>query len=368
VVTIDVRHDGLGRLERVCAPTQILAQQRADALKAQWDGDFKRRSPASDGEAKCYADDRTSEAERAVHALTSILIAALRSPPATDWAPLYDSTAYAESKPLEPVPPQQETEPQRADFPRAPLTLTTLFNPRALRRRRQTAEAKFDTAHDGWLYLKRWREKEYGKALATHRDALEQWNAREAAFRDRQAKSNAHLDALQRGYRDGEPEAVTGHCDLNLLSLDRPKGFPTFWTATYADGVLAIDYDLPNTDVVPLVKAVKYVPSRAVFDVVALSEAERERIYGEAVFQTALAVLHTVFAGDAIGAIRAVAFNGWANYVDAAALRPGRACILSVTVDKTLFAGIDLSEVDPQACFRALNGTMSAKLAALVLR
>jgi hypothetical protein len=368
VVTIDVRHDGLGRLGRVCAPTQELAEQRAQTLKARWEADFKRCPSVSDDDAKRLADERTREAECAVSDLTSILIAALRAPPATDWSPLFDNSTYGEPKPVEPLPPQQEREPLPSDFPRAPLTLATLLSPRALRRRRENAAAKFDTAYNGWQYLKRWRENEYVKALASHREALEQWTAREAAFCDRQAKANARLEALQQGYRRGESEAVVGHCDLNLLSLERPAGFPTFWTMTYADGVVAIDYDLPSTDVVPLVKAVKFASSRAAFDVMALPEAERERIYGEAVFQTALAVLHTLFAGDAADVIRAVAFNGWANYIDGAALRPGRACILSLTVDKRLFTSIDLSGVDPQACFRALNGTMSAKLAALVMR
>jgi restriction system protein len=368
VVTIDVRHDGLGRFERVRAPTQILAEQRAAALKARWDDDFKRRPAIGEADAKQYAEDCTRDAERAVAALTSILIEALRVAPATDWSPLYDHTPYGEAAPVAPLPPQQEREPQPSDFPRAPLTLMTLVNPRALRRRRETADAKFDTAHNGWLYLKRWRDSEHAKAQAAHCEAMEQWRAREAAFLDRQAKANARFEALQQGYRAGEPDAVTGHCDLNLLSLERPQGFPVYWTMSYADGVVALDYDLPNMDVVPLVKAVKYVPSRGGFDAVVLPDAERERIYGEAVFQTALAVLHTLFAGDAADVVRAVAFNGWTNYVDSAALRPGRACILSVTVDKALFTGIDLAGVDPQACFRALNGTMSAKLAALVAR
>jgi restriction system protein len=364
VVTIDVRHDGLGRFERVFAPTQSLAAQRAEALKARWDADFKRYPP---GEAARLAGERTAAAERAIHALTSILIDAVRMAPATDWSPLYDHTPYGEPAPVEPPPPQQEAEPQRTDFPRAPLTLATLINPRALRRRRETAAAKFDTAHAGWLYLKRWRETEYAKALGTHRAAVAQWSGREAAYRDRQAKANARLEALQQGYQRGESEAVTGHCDLNLLSLDRPQGFPAFWTTTYANGVITLDYDLPNMDAVPVVKAVKYAPSRGAFDIAVLPDAERERLYGEAVFQTALAVLHTLFAGDAADVVRAVAFNGWTNYVDAAALRPGRACILSVTVGKRLFQDIDLSGVDPQACFRALNGTMSPKLAALVM-
>lgn len=368
MVTIDVRHEGLGRLECVCAPTQPLAEERARALRNRWDDEFRRRADAPLGEAlaKRQAEERTAAAERAAGALTAILIDALKATPAIDWTPLYDNSAFAEPAPAEPAPPPSEAEPQAEDFPRAPLTLATLINPRAMRRRRETAEAKFDAAHSGWRYLKRWREGEYDKALAAHRDAVTAWQGREAAFRDRQMRANARLDALARSYAMGEADAVIGRCDLNLLALERPAGFPRFWTMSYSGGALQIDYDLPSIDVVPVVKAVKYVPSRAAFDVAVLPEPERERLYGEAVFQTALAVLHTLFASDTAGALRAIAFNGWANYIDGAAMRPGRACILSVTADKAAFQAIDLASVDPKACFRALNGSMSPKLAALV--
>lgn len=366
MVTIDVRHEGLGRLKRVYAPSRTVAERRAQALATRWDTTFQRRQAAAG--PKLEADERTEEAERAASALTSILIEALRSSPAADWEPLYDNTAYSEPAPVAPVAPLHEAEPQRCDFPRAPLTLATLIGPHGMRRRRETAEAKFQAAHDGWSYLKRWREQEHDKAAAAYKALLGDWQARQAAFTDLQTRANARLDALIQGYVRREPEAVAGHCDLALLALDRPDGFPCFWTISYADGALQIDYDLPSMDVVPVVKAVKVAPSRDAFDVTVLGEAERERLYGEAVFQTCLAVLHTLFSSDTAEAIASITFNGWANYIDGAAVRPGRACVLSITVAKAVFQAIDLSGIDPQACFRALNGSMSPKLAALVGR
>jgi restriction system protein len=347
-----------------------LAERRADALNRRWDGEFQRRQAAGGTGAlgKVEADEHTAEAERVASALTSILIETLRSSPAADWAPLYDTNAYSEPAPVAPPPPVHEAEPQPEDFPREPLTLTTLIRPRAMHRRREAAATKFQTAHDGWSYLKRWRDQEHAKAATVYQAQLADWQAREAAFTDLQTRANARLDALIQGYCRGEPEAVVGHCDLALLALDRPDGFPCFWTTSYADGALQIDYDLPSMDAVPVVKSVKYVASRAAFDITALPEAERERLYGEAVFQTCLAVLHTLFAGDTADAIRSVTFNGWANYIDGVAVRPGRACVVSITVGKADFQALDLASLDPQACFRALNGVMSPKLAALVTR
>lgn len=376
MITIDVRHDGLGRLARVSAPLKALAERRADAFTKRWDDAVKRRAGLTnlaggavmDAVLKLDAEERTREAEEKVSALTAILFNALQHSASADWSLQYDTTAFAEEPPPEPAAPAVEVEPKQSDFKRAPLTLMTLLNPKALRRRKDEARAKFETAHNGWTYLKRWREQEYAKAYDFYRNAAATWQQRQSQFLDLQSRANARLDVLARGYAWGEPEAVIGHCDLALMSLERPEGFPCFWTTTYLDGVVQIDYDLPSMAQVPLLKAVKYAPSRRAFDTVVLSEKERERLYSEAVFQSALAVLHTLFAADQANVIKAVSFNGWANFIDGAAMRPGRACILSVTADKKAFQEIDLAKADPKACFRALNGVMSPKLAALVER
>ncbi|MDR3526634.1 MAG: hypothetical protein P4L57_05095 [Rhizomicrobium sp.] len=373
MITIDVRHDGLGRLVRVVAPVKTLAERRAKQLSKHWDDGAKRRESAlrgvgADAFLKLDAEERTKEAEDAVSSLTAILFTALQQTASADWALQYEDNAFAEAPPAEPPRPPLENEPQQSDFKAAPLTLATLLSPRALRKRKEDARAKFETAHNGWSYLKRWREHEYAKACDAFQTASAGWKTRQANFFDLQARTNARLDALVQGYARGEADAVTGHCDLALLSLDRPQGFPCFWTTSYADGVLQIDYDLPSMAAVPVLKAVKYAPVRQVFDTVALSERERERLYGEAVFQTSLAVLHTLFTADNAHAIRAISFNGWANFIDTASMRPVRACIVSLTADRGRFAEIDLASADPKACFRALNGVMSPKLAALVER
>jgi restriction system protein len=376
VFTFDVRHDGLGRFERVSAPSKALAEKRASALTKLWNEQFERRqavlrSAGKDGvEAlkKLQADERSEEAERAAHALTSILLDALRAEPAPDWAPLYDRAEFVEQAPAAPALPPQEREPEKSDFPRAQLTLLTLLNPRAMRRRKEAALTKFQSAHEGWEYLKRWRQGEHDKAMRQFRLAQDDWDGRRKIFLDLQQRANARLDALREGYQRGETEGVTGRCDLALLSLDRPQGFPCFWSARFADGALQLDYDLPAMDAVPVVKSVKYVAARDVFETVAHSERERERMYAEAVFQTCLAVLHTLFTADTAGAVRNIAFNGWVNYVDGTGAHPGRACILSVTADKRSVAAVDLASTDPQSCFRALNGTMSARLEALAVR
>lgn len=376
MVTIDVRHDGLGRFARVSAPSRPLAEQRAAGLSKRWQDRYERRKAALDraGPAlldtlhRLTAQEESEDAEYAAAALTSILLGALRRAPMSDWSALADTAAFAEIEPVQPEPPRLEAEPQRQDFQREKLTLSLLVNPSAMRRRREQAEAKYEAAHQAWRYLKTWREQEHLKSYRAFKSAEGDWQARHAAFADLQNRSNARLAAVAEGYAAGNPEAVIAHCDMTLLAMDRPEGFPCFWTMAYDQGALSIDYSLPNMDVVPVLKGVKYLPTRQSFETVPLAARERERLYGEAVFQSALAVLHTLFAGDSANAIRSIAFNGWVDFVDQAALRPGRACILSLTTGKEAFSALDLSSIDPQACVRSLNATMGGKLEAMTAR
>ena len=84
VITIDVRHDGLGRFARVAAPLKALAERRATALSKRWDETVKRReallSPVASADTflKLDAAERTKDAEAAASALTAILFSALQ--------------------------------------------------------------------------------------------------------------------------------------------------------------------------------------------------------------------------------------------------------------------------------------------------
>lgn len=376
MAAIDVRHDGLGRFRRLTAASRDAAEAEARALAHLWDTQWARRQaierhadPALlDALKRLEAEEASEEAARAIAALTAILPGALRARHAVDWSPLYDRSAFAEPPPAEPVALPRDPEPLPSEFKRAPLTLRTLISPARMRARREAAETAHREAHEAWEKLTCAKAVEHAAAVAAWRAAFAGWERRKSAFLDLQARTNARIDALRAGYARKEPEAVVGHCDLLLLALARPAGFPAFWTMTFAHGVLGIEYDLPSTAAVPVVESVRYVPARGAFDTVVLSEAERERRYCRAVFETCLAALHALYAGDEAGAIKSVAFNGWVNYLDAAGGRPGRACALTVTAEKSAFAALDLAGTDPESAFRALNGTMSARLAAMAAR
>ena len=61
----------------------------------------------------------------------------------------------------------------------------------------------------------------------------------------------------------------------------------------------------------------------------------------------------------------AILFNGFVEFIDPATGLQNRSCLLSLLVDRASFCAIDLSRVEPKACFKSLKGVSAASLASL---
>ena len=370
--TIDVKHDGLGKFRRIAGFGVV--EQTADAQKQLWDKQWQRRrelerklfarSTALQALKKIQADEQSEEARREILSLTSILLGALRAPPSVDWAQFAAGGEFSEPSPAEPASLRSLSEPRKKDFrPGPPRSLFELLNQGRRRALKAASEKNFNSAHDDWQNAVRWKSRQHDAATERYRTALAGWQSRKAAFHAAQAEAEARLESLHRRYASKDAEAVVAHSDMVLLSTGRPDGFPKHWSIALADGVMTVDYELPSTEAMPSVRAVKYASSRDAFEIVELPQRERDQLYAEAMVQSCLAVLHLLFASDEADAIKSIVFNGWANFIDKA--KPARACIMTVQTTKVDFARIDLASVDPQACFKSLNGVASAKLAAM---
>jgi len=374
---IDLEHDGLGKSRRMIGYGAV--EQKAGAQQLLWDKQWQKRqalerkyfterdAPVLQAFKRIAADERSEDAGHEILSHTSILLNTLRSQPFADWTLLYDRTEFSEQAPAEPAAPQREREPQRANYlPPTPRNPIARLRPR-FQREKQAGLAAFKSAHDDWQCTARWQAKEHDAASRIYRAALADWQARRSAFQANQTKANARLDALREDYAAKKSDAVAARCDLILLSAGLPDGFPKFWWTEFSakTSVATVDYELPSADQMPSVKAVKYAAARDTFETVRLAERERGELYAEAMYQTCLSVLHLLFTADSADAIKAIAFNGWVNFIDKTNGRPGRACIMSLQTTKRVFREIDLFRVDPQACFKSLNGVVSPKLAAM---
>jgi restriction system protein len=109
----------------------------------------------------------------------------------------------------------------------------------------------------------------------------------------------------------------------------------------------------------------KYVKAKDEFVEVSLSETELNRNYNNLLYQICLRTIYELFDADTMGALSAVVFNGWVKSIDKATGKITNGCLLSVEAKKEEFQDINLNDVDPKTCFKALKGVGSSQLHSL---
>jgi len=110
---------------------------------------------------------------------------------------------------------------------------------------------------------------------------------------------------------------------------------------------------------------VKFVPSRDEFVEQHLSQVQVSKLYDDLLYQIVLRTVHELFEADTIGAIGIVVFNGIVTSVDRSTGKQVTACVLSLQAQRDEFMAINLANVEPKACFKALKGVGSSKLHSL---
>jgi restriction system protein len=106
----------------------------------------------------------------------------------------------------------------------------------------------------------------------------------------------------------------------------------------------------------------KYVAARKQFQEVPVSESWLKKTYDETLYQIALRTLHELYIADESEVLKSIVFNGWVQSIDRATGKETHGCILSIQAEREEFLQINLSQVDPRACFRKLKGVASSKL------
>jgi restriction system protein len=187
--------------------------------------------------------------------------------------------------------------------------------------------------------------------------------------------SGLDTDSPVRGPRWLRRKPTTGALDFRdqaharLLALATVDGLPTNFTVNEdpASRLLVVDYRLPSLDVVP--HAASYKVDKATADIVPVKRttAERNSIYQSLVAQVTLRCLHAVFGEEGRDeSVVTVVFNGFVESVDVASGHLTQACLISVRLSSSQFHALQLRQVDPVACLRALHAAVSPRPSELV--
>lgn len=170
------------------------------------------------------------------------------------------------------------------------------------------------------------------------------------AFNSNKENYNTTIKHLHTDFENGEAEAVEQ--TINLL-LCRPLD----WIIGSCYSSSDINFNLSN----------KMLTADYIFNFGGLkldiAKKDDRQTYENILYSITLKTIHNIFSIDLGNIIGSVVFNGYVKHMDKSTGHYINSCILSLLVDREKFLSIDLINVDPKLCFKALKGIGSAHLA-----
>jgi restriction system protein len=219
----------------------------------------------------------------------------------------------------------------------------------------------------------------YGQAVMAHRNreaqrasalkkARAEWQAAAAQLEEEAKKQHELVDAFEANYRRGELNAVVSYCSIVLEASAYPDGFPQAFKLAYVpeSRQAVVEYELPTVDVVPTVKAYRYVKQSDSIAETARPYSQVKALYASSVAQVAIRTVHELLISDKVGHIDTVVFNGHVDTTDPGSGRHIHPCLVTVRATRETFDQLDLTHVEPLACLKHLSAGVSKSPAELV--
>jgi restriction system protein len=385
---IEISHPILHKHRLIKGEDKSVVERKARTQLAQWEAQRDRREEAYDRgqeklrnirakekltnerEAKkALAIERTQDAQEEIDRLSKLLAHTLGIDDAIDWDSLKPNEKYSIKKPQKPSPAKIPAEPQLHDVKYQPKrSLVDYIFSSFWQRKLQSAKFLFASDHESW---ERVRTESLASGKHTeeeYRNGISEWEIGKRDFDTKQQEQGAAIERQRELYLSKSPEAITDYCDLVLSASQYPDYFPQeYWLSFDSEnGQLIVDYLLPAAAAIPTLKQVKYVQTRDDFDEVHLRESELNSIYDALCYQVCLRTIHEIFEADRVDAVLSVVMNGIVRFVNPATGKQAESCIISLQANKSEFLKIDLGNVEPRACFKALKGVGSSKLHSMV--
>src|SRR3954469_14280932 len=280
------------------AQTRAHAAAQRDYARAQ--AAQYRTAAAYDREQKrLYGESRAAEVaamnadlDAQLAALDGVLAATLGVDDKIDFASLKITPTLPawQHRKLEVPEPQPALE---QFLPAAPAGLNKVFG----KGKHEQALAAAQAAHAQAIEIHRqreeWRVTTLAQARADHQAGVDGAHA-EAA------KQHAEVDQFEKEFTAGDADAIITYFTMVLEASAYPDGFPQKFKLAYVpeSRQLVCEYDLPTVDVVPPVKAYKYVKTSDSITDAARPATQIKQLYASVVAQVTLRTVHELFEAD----------------------------------------------------------------------
>ena len=130
---------------------------------------------------------------------------------------------------------------------------------------------------------------------------------------------------------------------------------------------LVVECELPTVEAsVPTVKQHRYIRARDAIEQSPRPASQVKALYASVVAQIAIRALHELFEADRTGKLETIVFNAFVNTVDPATGKPVSPHLVTVRTSREAFMELDLRNVEPLACLKGLNASVSKSPSELV--
>jgi len=400
----EIQHLGSGKYRVLKDTDSDILRNKINSQFKTWDDQWERQETKrikglERAKNKAAANEETLEAKKALEDLENILIHTLEIDDTIDWSSIKDKSKFKEPNPRKYIhrelgnltPPTKEkyvTKPEEPKLDRfkPELGLIDRIFLSNKKKKIEAAEKIYQEALNDWksecqqvdIQNKKIDEKFQREtlwyngeveAITNKYDKLEEkWKKSKEEFYIDRKVANQKVDKLKQIYLSKDKNAVLPYCEMVLNNSNYPEYFPKNFELEYnsQNEILIIEYALPALDDIPTLKEVKYIATKDELKEYHITDSQKRKIYDQVIYKIVLRTIHEVFEADAVNAINSVVFNGWVNSINKATGKPVNNCIVSLKAGKEEFEEIDLSQIDPKACFKNMKGIGSSKLNALV--
>lgn len=347
---------------------QVRAQAAARREAERAHAAYVRAQAAAEKEGKrLYVESRAAQVaamnadlEATIDALQGLLAASLSAGDLVSFSSLKKPAlvspwGHADLERAEPAPVLETFMP-------APLTgVGKVFG----KAKHERAVAQGDARYKQAVQEHRGREEQRAKALARARS---EWQAAAALRQAEAKKQHEQIDAFEADYRRGDLDAVVSYCSMVLEASAYPDGFPQRFKFAYVpeSRQAVVEYELPTVDVVPTIRAYRYVKQSDTIAESARPQSQIKALYASVVAQVAIRTVHELLQSDKAGHIDTVVFNGLVDTTDPGSGQRIRPCLVTVRTTRESFHQLDLAHVEPLACLKHLSAGVSKSPAELL--
>lgn len=327
----------------------------------------KQRLLQQKEKAISYAAHETQNSTDLRNSLTNIIKESLTQPITLNWDKCKNLVPFKEPEPVKPCLFPYPNEIDRSQYtPKIPF----IFH--FLKSKKQKIIDEYEKLFMDAIEARNLEVKkidlENDKILKKFQKEHDQWLSRKKKYQSEADTHNKFIDLSKINFKNKESNAIELYFFYLISNFSIPQDLKIEWKISYDQEtkILVIDYNLPEIDIIPKLKTMRYIASRKEFSETYIKDSVINKIYHDMILQTCLRITNDIYVCDTFNYVDSIVFNGIHNGINKSTGLRETKCILSLQTQKEEFLNINIQQVEAKACFKKFKGFSGVDISELV--